>query len=112
MVRGELWWANIPAPSSSEPGFRRPVLVIQSDSFNRSKINTVICVIITSNLALAKAPGNILLEKKETNLPKPSIVNVSQIVTLDKSFLVECIGTLNKQLLKQVENGIKLVLDL
>jgi mRNA interferase MazF len=112
VVRGEIWWANLPSPSSSEPGFRRPVLIIQSDSFNRSKINTVICAVITSNLGLAKAPGNVMLEKKDTNLPKSSVVNVSQIVTLDKTFLTECVGTLNKRVFKKVENGVRLVLDL
>lgn len=112
MVRGEIWWANLPSPSSSEPGFRCPVLIIQSDSFNRSKINTVICTVITSNLGLAKAPGYVLLEKNDANLPKSSVVNVSQIVTLDKSFLTECAGTLNKRLFKKVENGMRLVLDL
>ena len=112
MVRGEIWWANLPVPSGSEPGFRRPVLIIQADSFNRSKIKTVICSIITPNLNLAKVPGNVLLEKEDTNLPKPAVVNIPQIVTLDKSFLTECIGTLNKRILNKVESGLKLVLEI
>ncbi len=112
MVRGEIWWANLPTPSRSEPGYRRPVLVIQSDAFNRSKINTVICAVITSNLNVAKAPGNVLLEKKNTNLPKTCVVNISQVVTLDKTNLTECVGTLNKRFLKSVENGLKLVLEI
>lgn len=112
MLHGEIWWANLPAPTASEPGFRRPVLIIQSDAFNQSKINTVICIIVTSNLRLANAPGNILLEKNESNLFKTSVINVSQIVTLDKSFLTECVGTIRKKLLQKVEQGIKLALDL
>ena len=112
MVRGEIWWANLPAPSGSAPGYKRPVLIIQSDAFNKSKINTVICVVITSNITLAQAPGNVLLNKNDSNLPKESVVNTSQIVTLDKSFLTKCEGTINKNLFKKVENGINLVLNL
>ena len=110
MIRGEIWWANIPVPSRS--GYRRPVLIIQSDAFTKSRINTVICAVITSNLKLANAPGNVLLEKSDSNLPKASVINVSQIITLDKSFLTECVGTINKRLFKKVENGLKLALDL
>ncbi|MFH1288715.1 MAG: type II toxin-antitoxin system PemK/MazF family toxin [bacterium] len=112
MVRGEIWWANLPAPSGSEPGFRRPVLIIQSDTFNKSKINTIICVVITSNLKLANAPGNVFLSKSDSNLTKESVINVSQVIALDKSFLTECVGTINKMLVKKVENGLKLVLNL
>jgi mRNA interferase MazF len=112
MVKGEIWWANLPSPSASEPGYRRPVLIIQADAFNKSKINTVICAIITSNLDLAKAPGNLLLSKSDSNLAKKSVINLSQIITLDKSFLTERAGTISKFLLKKVENGIRLVLDL
>lgn len=112
MVKGEIWWANLPDPSGSEPGFRRPVLIIQSDAFNKSNINTVICTAITSNLKLANSPGNILLIKGMSNLPKESVINISQIITLDKSFLGECVGTLNKTILRKVEDGIKLVFDL
>jgi mRNA interferase MazF len=112
MVRGEIWWAELPEPSGSEPGYRRPVLVLQSDAFNRSRIQTVICSVITSNLGLAEAPGNVLLGESDSNLPRPSVVNVSQVITLDKSFLSECVGTLNRRLMKQVEEGVRLVLDL
>ncbi|MGC9367892.1 MAG: type II toxin-antitoxin system PemK/MazF family toxin [bacterium] len=112
MQRGEIWWADLPKPDKSEPGFRRPVLIIQNNLFNKSKINTVICCIITSNLQLGKAPGNIILAKDNSKLPKKSVVNVSQIVTLDKRFLSEYVSTLSKRLIDQVESGIKLVLNL
>ena len=112
MVRGEIWWAALPNPRASEPGYKRPVLILQSDAFNRSNINTVICVIITSNIALARAPGNVMLSKKDSNLPKKSVINVSQIVTLDKSYLTECVGSISKNIMNKVENGIKLVLGI
>lgn len=83
MVRGEIWWADLPKPKKSEPGFRRPVLIIQADSFNKSKIKTMICCIITSNIEQTHAPGNVLLEKLESHLPKKSVINVSQIITID-----------------------------
>ena len=84
MKRGEVWWADLSEPTASEPGFRRPVLILQSDEFNRSRINTVIVAVITSNLNLAAAPGNVTLPKRSANLGRESVVNVSQIVTLDK----------------------------
>ncbi len=112
MIRGEIWWANLRPPSGSEPGFRRPLLIIQSDAFNKSKINTVICAVITSNIKLANAPGNVLLKKNDSNLPKESVVNISQIITVDKSFLTKCAGTINKKLFEKVENGIRLAIDL
>jgi mRNA interferase MazF len=110
--RGELWWANLPEPTGSEPGFKRPVLIVQADSFNKSEISTVIAVIITSNLRLSEAPGNVLLPEKQTKLKKSSVANVSQLVTLDKSFLSKKIGKLNSNLFQQVEIGIKLILQL
>lgn len=112
MVRGEIWWAALPNPRASKPGYKRPVLILQSDAFNRSNINTVICVIITSNTGLARAPGNVMLSKKDSNLPKKSVINVSQIVTLDKSYLTECVGTINRNIMNKVENGVKLVLGI
>ena len=84
--RGEIWWASLPEPRGSEPGYSRPVLVVQADDFNRSRINTVIAVVITSNIRLAEAPGNVLLSRKATGLPKQSVANVSQLITLDKAF--------------------------
>lgn len=110
--RGQLWWAGLPVPQSSEPGFTRPVLVIQSDTFNISKINTVIVVAITSNTSLARAPGNVLLPLKKTGLTKESVANVSQILTLDKRFLQEMIGELDLSVMRLVDEGIRLVLDL
>ena len=110
--RGVIWWASLVQPSGSEPGYRRPVIVAQSNNFNISQIRTVISVIITSNLKLAKAPGNILLKKKKTGLSKNSVANVSQIVTIDKSYLSERIGKLTSIQLKQLEEGLKLVLSL
>jgi mRNA interferase MazF len=112
MTRGEIWWADLPDPTKSEPGYRRPVLIIQSDNFNSSKINTIICIVLTSNVRLAQAPGNIFLQMKESNLPKDSVINVSQIITLDKSFLSECAGSVSKKTMIKVEMGIKLVLGI
>ena len=110
--RGEIWWASLIQPSGSEPGYRKPIIVIQSNDFNSSQIRTIIAVVITSNLKLAKAPGNVLLKAKQTGLLKDSIANVSQIVTLDKSYLSEQIGILTSNQLKKVEEGLKLVLSL
>lgn len=112
MVRGEIWWAEMPEPSGSEPGYRRPVLVLQSDAFNSSRISTVICAVVTSNVRLAEAPGNVLLSESETNLPRASVVNVSQIVTLDKAFLTACVGAVGKRAMRKVEEGLHLVLDM
>lgn len=112
IARGEIWWASLPAPVESEPGYRRPLLVIQSDDFNQSRISTIIAAVITSNLRLADAPGNVLLSKKESGLPKESVVNVSQLITVDKSFFTEKIGSIGTLRLKEVEDGIRLVLSL
>jgi mRNA interferase MazF len=110
--RAEIWWAELPEPLGSEPGYRRPVLVVQSDDFNRSRIATVIAVVITSNLKLAEAPGNVYLPPKATGLPKDSVANVSQVITIDKGFLTEKIGDLPQHLIQQVEDGLRLVMDL
>lgn len=110
--RGEIWWAELPAPRGSEPGFRRPVLVVQADDFNRSQIATVLTVLVTSNLGIAAAPGNVLLRRKETKLPKDSVANVSQVYTVDKSFLVQRVGALSVQMVRKIEDGLKLVLAL
>lgn len=112
MQRGDIWWANLPASVRSGPGFRRPVLVIQSDPFNQSRILTVIVAIITKNLSLAEAPGNVLLEARTSHLPVDSVVNISQLVTVDRSLLTEYISTLTSKKLKQVETGLRLVLEL
>ena len=110
--RGEIWWAGLPEPVGSEPGYRRPILVVQSDDFNRSRIDTIIAVAISSNLRLANAPGNVLLPHRATGLAKDSVANVSQVITTDKSFLTEYVGSLPQYLLEQVENGLRLVMSL
>jgi mRNA interferase MazF len=112
MERGELWWASFPAPTASEPGYRCPVLIVQSDDFNRSRISTVIALAITSNLELAGAPGNVLLSRKDSGLPKRSVANVSQLITLDKSFLTKRAGRLNSLKMTEIDAGIRLVLSL
>lgn len=110
--RGQVWWADLGEPSGSEPGFRRPVLIVQHDAFNRSRLRTVIAVVLTSNLRLVEAPGNVLIPAKSAGLPKDSVANVSQIITVDRDFLSEPAGRLRGQLLKDVENGLRLVLAL
>ena len=110
--RGEIWWASIPDPAGSAPGFRRPVLVVQSDEFNASRIDTILAVAITSNTRLAEAPGNVLLPARASNLPKASVANVSQVITLDRRFLAERIGRIDTRTLEQVESGLRLVLAL
>jgi mRNA interferase MazF len=112
VVRGEIWWANLPPPRGSAPAKRRPVLVIQNDSFNRSAINTVICAIISSNLDLANLPGNLLLEKAVSGLDKSSVVNFSQIATIDKSDLSDLVCMLPKGVMQRVNNAVKQVLDI
>jgi len=110
--RGEIWWADLPEPRGSEPGYRRPVLIIQADAFNRSGIRTVIVAAITSNLRLAEAPGNVLLPPRLSGLPRDSVVNISQIFALDRSFLTEEVGRLPGKLLANVDAGLRLVLAL
>ena len=112
MNRGEIWWATLPSPRASEPGYRRPVLIVQSDAFNSSRIRTVIAAVITTNTRLAGAPGNVLLTRRESGLPEESVVNVSQVVTLDKSYLRERVGSLPRGRLRAVEAGLRLVLSL
>ena len=112
MKRGEIWWANLPDPVASEPGFRRPLLIIQIDEFNRSIIRTIMVVVLTTNLRLANAPGNVLLKSAMTGLPKDSVANVSQVLTVDKSFLTEKVGKLRKAELQKIETGLRLLLGL
>ena len=107
--QGEVWWADLPEPSGAEPGFRRPVLVVQSDAFNRSRIATVVCVALTSNLRWAEAPGNVKLSSRSTNLAKDSVANVSQLVTLDKIALTDRVGKVSKAKLNLVLDGINVV---
>ena len=110
--RGEIWWADLPEPRGSEPGFKCPLLIVQSEDFNRSRIQIVLCVVMTSNLRLAEAPGNVLLEKRYTGLPKDSVANVSQIMTVDKGAFIDKAGEVHAKLLLQIESGMKLVLGL
>jgi len=110
IAQGEIWWADSPDPVGSGPGFRRPVLVVQGDSFNRSRIATAVCVPLTSNPQWASAPGNVSLERRTSGLPKDSVANVSQIVSLDKALLTERIGKLPPAKLSLVLAGIDVVL--
>ena len=112
MERGDLWWAQLPDPLASEPGFRRPVVIVQSNAFNRSRIRTVMAAVVTSNLRLAEAPGNVLLPASESGLPKDSVVNVSQVITVDREFLTEKCGRLSSRLMRSVDEGLRLVLSL
>ncbi|MCF8040384.1 MAG: type II toxin-antitoxin system PemK/MazF family toxin [Desulfohalobiaceae bacterium] len=109
--QGEIWWADLLDPTGSGPGFRRPVVVVQGDSFNRSRIATVLCVPLTSNLKWANAPGNVLLKTRLTGLPKDSVANVSQVIALDKSLLTERAGKLSHAKMDLVLAGIDVVLD-
>ena len=112
MQRGEIWWAALRPPRGSGPGYRRPVLVVQGDEFNASKINTVVVITLTSNVTLQAAPGNVLLSKRSTRLPKASVANVSQIMTLDKAFLTERIAKLDESVMAEVDDGLRLVLSI
>ena len=111
MKRGEVYWANLDVPKGSEPGDPRPVLVVQSDLFNGSSIPTVLVAVFTTNLALAKAPGNVLIHSKESGLPKDSVINVTQILTVNRSRLTKFICELDAALLFSVDNGIRLAFD-
>lgn len=112
MIRGEIWWADFGIPFGSESGFTRPVLVIQSDDFNKSKISTVIVIPFSTNLNLEFAPGNILFEKETTNLLKDSVLVVSQINAIDKQRLIERVSKISNSLISQIEDGILLVLGI
>ena len=112
MRRGEIWWASLAAPSGSGPGYRRPVLVIQSNPFNESRIATVIVAIVTSNVALAEAPGNVRVSRSDSGLSAVSVVNVSQVLTIDRGLLTQKIRSVPALVLHQVEEGLRLVLGL
>ena len=112
MERGEIWWAGLARPRGSEPGFRRPVLVVQSDAFNRSRIGTVVTAAITSNMSLALAPGNVVCRPRSSGLPRPSVINVSQVATLDRGSLLERVSRLPDAAMEQVDEGLRLVLSL
>jgi mRNA interferase MazF len=110
--RGEMWWADLPPPQGSEPGYRRPVIVMQSDAFNQSRISTVIVVALTTNLRLIDGPGNVLVPARASGLSRDSVANGSQIMTIDRDYLTERIGTVSKRILEQVEHGLRIVLEL
>jgi len=110
IAQGDVVWANLPEPTGSGPGFRRPVVVVQGDALNRSRLATAVCVPVTSNLRLSTAPGNVLLRSRATGLPKDSVANVSQIVSIDRALLGSRIGHLSKQQMELVFGGINLVL--
>ena len=111
MDRGEIWWAELTTPSGAEPGFRRPLLVVQADAFNSSRIATTVVVVLTSNLRLADAPGNVLIPAEESGLPKDSVANVSQVITVDKTILVQRVGKLPARFIRAVNDGLRLVLS-
>ena len=108
--QGEVWWAELPPQRGSEPGFRRPVVVVQGDALNRSRIATVVCVPLTSNVKWADAPGNVLLKARSTNLPKDSVANVSQIVALDKAILTDRVGKISPAKLELLLAGVDVIL--
>ena len=107
IAQGDVCWADLPDPAVSGPGFRRPVLVVQGDSFNRSRIATIVCVPLTSNLKWAEAPGNVLLPRRSSGLSKDSVANVSQIVTLDRTLLTERVGRISKRQMGVVFAGVE-----
>lgn len=109
--QGDIFWIDLEEPTGSEPGYRHPHVVIQNNVFNRSRINTVVVCVLTSNLRRASAPGNVLLEAGEADLPEQSVINVSQIFTVDKSQLGEKIGTLSLERVQQILEGVKLVIE-
>jgi mRNA interferase MazF len=106
----EVWWADLADPIGSAPGYRRPVVVIQSDPLNRSQLATVVCVVLTSNLRWSIAPGNVLLSAKHTGLDRDSVANVSQLVTIDKRQLTERVGSIPKRQMEAVFSGIDLIM--
>lgn len=110
VAQGHVYWASLPDPTGSSPGFRRPVVVVQGDALNRSRVRTVVCVSLTSNLRWAEAPGNVLLPGRATGLPRDSVANVSQIISLDHDALTEEVGKLSKRQLELILTGIDIVL--
>jgi mRNA interferase MazF len=110
--RGEIWWASLGEPYGSEPGYRRPVLIIQADEFNSSNINTIICAVITTNLKLGNAPGNVQLSMRSSGLTKLSVINISQLITIDKKRLTGLVKRLDNQTMNKVDDGLRLVMKL
>ena len=110
-AQGEVWWANLPVPIGSEAGYRRPVVIVQGDAFNRSRISTVVCVPLTGNLRLARAPGNVALPATSTGLDHDSVANVSLVTTIDRSLLSELVGSISRRELAAILSGFDVVLD-
>ncbi len=110
--RGEIWWADLGTPRGSEPGYHRPVLIIQSDFFNQSRIHTVLAATISSNLRLGDAPGNIIISPRQSGLSKPSVINVSQLVTIDRAYIESKVRSVSKTVMQSVETGLRLILAL
>lgn len=108
--QGDIYWAALPEPRGSEPGYDRPVVVVQQTAINNSEIGTVLCVPLTTNVRLANVPGNVLLSVRKTTLGKPSVANVSQVVTLDKKFMKEYVATLPPEALSAILDGIEFML--
>ena len=112
MKQAEIWWASLPEPLGSEPGGRRPVLIVSSDHFNQSAIQTVVLLVITTNLKLANMPGNVFITKEESGLPRDAVINITQITTADKSFLTERVRRLDHELFSLVKDGLRLLLPI
>lgn len=110
--RGEIWWANLPEPVGSEPGYRRPVVIVQANAYNRSAFRTVLVAVVTGNIRAAKYPGNVLLLPDVSGLSKPSVVNVTQVTRVELTDLSECVGALPKHVMNAVDNGLRLALEL
>lgn len=110
--RGQIWWATLTEPTGSEPGYSRPVLVVQADAFNRSRLQTVLVVALSKNLRLSRAPGNVLLEAETTGLLEDSVANVSQIITIDRDFLTQHEGRVNDRAISKVARGLRTIFDL
>jgi mRNA interferase MazF len=110
--RGQIWWADLGEPRGSSPGYHRPIVIIQSDFFNQTLINTLIAAIITTNLRLADMPGNVSLTKRVSGLDEDSVVNITQLFTIDRTTLLEYVGTLSERKMEQIDEGLRLVLNL
>lgn len=110
--RGSVWWIDLGESVGSGPGFRRPGVVIQADAFNRSRISTTVVALLTSNLQLVDAPGNVMVRARESGLPKDSVVNISQLYTIDKSMLLEECGHLGARVMRSIDAGLRLALEL
>ncbi len=112
MIRGEIWWVDLGIPLGSEPGYKRPVIIIQDNSFNKSHIQTVLVASLTTNIDLSEAPGNVFIEKEDSGLSKDSVINISQISTIDKNRLVNKVSQVPLDIIRSIESGLKLILGI